>query len=279
MDKFFRKYFKNIVRGSPTVSLIVIIVLWLIGITGYTDKNTILCVVSVWTIYSLLSGFISEAPKNKIPVNPALKGCFNKGGTEAKLFRKANMLFEGDSVVDALNLFKDINTDKLTNREKAVLSYYIGRCYQLTGYPANAAIAYGDAIDGGYPDDLVYIFAARCESFNKNYEKSLEYYNTLLENKTAIDYVYTDIGMMYLKANDGAKALEAFEKSIELNVNSTFAEGGCALAYLLMGELEKSKDFYNRALLNGVDDEEGFKQYYDEVAEICGVKLIKKEEL
>ena len=54
-------------------------------------------------------------------------------------------------------------------------------------------------------------------------------------------------------------------------MNYSFALGGCSLACLQMKELEKSNEFFKEAVRCSMEDVNGFKVYYCNIAESVGL--------
>ncbi len=217
---------------------------------------------------------------------------FRRRGIVPTAFMAAVKELRQMNVGSALETFKELaETDesKITPSEKAVLSYYTGRCYQMMGYTTNAVNCYQQSIDDGFDEPSAYIFAGRCCTAAGDFDRGEKYYDTLLEKRESdpkyaanIDYIYTDKGMLYIKKGDGKTAMEMFSLSIEKRMNYAFALGGCAIALLLLGDTESSKDYYARAVANNVDDLTGFKEYYKEVAQsenitVTGIADEKKD--
>ena len=176
------------------------------------------------------------------------------------------------SLAEALEKFKEAEeTENLSDEQKGVLSYYIGRCYQLMGYPSNGAKYFRNAIGFGFDSDDTYLLAARCMVQNGSFDEAVENYNILLEKDCGFDFIYTDMGLAYLKKGDSERALEFFEKSIDEGKNYAFALGGCSLSYLQMKELEKSEEYYKKALTCNMNDVSGFKVFYCNIAESVGL--------
>ena len=200
-------------------------------------------------------------------------GRFGKG----KYSRAVNLLKEAVTELhlynfnDALNMFKDIETEEQDSGRLAVVYFYTGRCYQLMGYPANGVIYYKKAIENGLDTNDTYLLAARCLTQNGRFDEAVEYYNILLERDCYFDFIYTDMGIAYLKKGDGEKALENFEKSLDEGKNYAFALGGCSLACLLLKDLEKSTEYYKKALTCNMEDLNGFKTFYCNIAEAAGM--------
>ena len=196
--------------------------------------------------------------------------CF-KGSMAARL-REAVIDMDVMSLAEALEKYKEIESEKnLSEEQRAVLSYYIGRCYQLMGYPSNGAKYFRDAIELGYDSDDAYLLASRCLVQNGSFDEAVENYNKLLEKGCVFDFIYTDIGIAYLKKGDGEKALEFFERSVNEGKNYAFALGGCSLAHLQLKDLEKSEEYYKKALTCNMNDVYGFKVFYCNIAESVGL--------
>lgn len=171
----------------------------------------------------------------------------------------------------SLDKMEEIEEKQLTDNQKAVLSFYQGRCYQLMGYPANAVKHFENCLELGMRLNDVYLLAARCLAQNGRFDDAIEYYNVLIERESYFEFIYTDIGLAYLKKGDGEKALEYFRKSVDEGMNHSFALGGCSLACLQMKDLEKSNEYFREAVRCSMEDVNGFKVYYCNIAESVGL--------
>ncbi|MBP1559871.1 MAG: hypothetical protein J6C96_01320 [Oscillospiraceae bacterium] len=196
--------------------------------------------------------------------------CFGRDGYTKKL-KNAVVDMHVMDFNSALDAMKELEEEKLSERQRSVLYFYMGRCYQLMGYPTNGAKYFLDAIDLGLKLNDTYLLAARCCAQNGSFDKALELYGVLVERDCSFDFIYTDMGIAYLKMGDGEKALEYFNISLDEGRNYAFALGGCSLAYLQMKDLEKSREYYQKALLCNMDDVSGFKIFYCNIAEAVGL--------
>jgi tetratricopeptide (TPR) repeat protein len=196
---------------------------------------------------------------------------FDSAKRYCRTFRRSyRQLVEGD-VSDALNGFISVRESKIKKSEMAVVCYFLGRCYQHMGYPTNAANFFRESINNGIGMDEVYTLCGREMVACGNFTAAEEIYNELLATDSKSDYIYTDIGMLYIKANDSEKALEAFSTSIKKHMNYAFALGGCALAYLLKKDAKNANFFFGQAVVNNIDDVEGFIEYFVSIAETQGM--------
>jgi tetratricopeptide (TPR) repeat protein len=180
------------------------------------------------------------------------------------------MLNEGN-VNGALEGFTELKDTELKGRQRAVLLFYIGRCYQFMGYPTNAARYFLECVEAGIGVDEVYTLCGRELTACGDFSSAETIFNELINRNAHSEFVYTDMGMLYIKANEPDKALDTFSRSIKHHMNYAFALGGCALAYILKNDPTNAKFFYAQAILNNIDDADGFTDYYISVAETHGL--------
>lgn len=95
---------------------------------------------------------------------------------------------------------------------------------------------------------------------NKNFEKSLEYFNQVIKDLPNWAFPYNQIGLIYM-GTDNEKAIENFEKAITVSDNK-FAAAYYNLGYIYFSQKEndKAKQYYDMACKLG--PQEDFT-YYD----------------
>ncbi len=192
-------------------------------------------------------------------------------GRQAVLLREAVIDLHLNELNDSLDKLKELEEKELSDDCRSVVDFYMGRCYQLMGYPSNGSKYFNEAIELGLKLNDVYLLAARCLTQNGRFDEAIDYYNLLLERDCYFDFIHTDMGITYLKKGDGEKALEEFNISIDEGKNYSFALGGCSLAYLQLKDLEKSREYYQKALNCNMEDILGFKIFYCNIAESVGL--------
>ncbi len=192
---------------------------------------------------------------------------------KARLFSEGMECVRCGEIADSVEYFKDILELELTDRERAVVDFYLGNSYRLMGYDTNAINYFREAIELGVEDRTrtVDVLLARCYVETRSYDKAIEIYDNLMETNARFDFIYTDYGMCYLAKGDYDEALTWFEKSVIEHKNTVFALGGCSLALLGMKQLAASSEMYKKALISNLSDIEGFKQYYCKIAESVGL--------
>lgn len=222
----------------------------------------VLAVLLFW----LFNLFILENAGGDLADGILKKGQFSGLKPASVFFHRGLQAMEDRELAVAINYFKMSEENPMTDDEHAVLSNILGICYKLSGYPTNAALYFKKAIDLGLDTAEVYLDAARCFTAAGSFDEALSCYEHLSSLDPVPECVYNDIGMLWLKKGDGRRSLEYFSLSAEKHMNYSFALGGCSLAYLLMKDFEKSQSYYSLAVLNGVPDICGFKEYYAEIA-------------
>ena len=239
---------------------------------GREDKKYTASALSEFDV-KLINGYFAMKP---------VKGAVNSTREIPSSNRRANVRLNNlliEAVIDmhhfdfntSLDKMEEIAEKELTENQKAVLSFYQGRCYQMMGYPANAVRHFETCLELGMKLNDVYLLAARCLAQNGRFDDAIEYYSVLIERESYFEFIYTDIGLAYLKKGDGEKALEYFRKSADEGMNYAFALGGCSLACLQMKDLEKSSEYFREAVRCNMEDINGFKLFYCNIAESVGL--------
>ncbi|MCD7731249.1 MAG: tetratricopeptide repeat protein [Oscillospiraceae bacterium] len=275
MMLYFMKRFAELVRAILPLQIFYIFVCCIVCVYFETDVNTTAALILGGSVIFYLSagaGAFGDCRELRRRTADAkiIGDCFSGFSKKSRLFSSGFSSFKKNMLDDALEDFKKIEDMDISERERAVLCFYIGSCYRYMGYPTNAANYYSKSIDNNIDSDYVYILAARCCVSNGSYAKAMEIYNLLLGKDEYFEYVYTDMGMCALKSENPDKALEYFKLSIAEGKNYSFALGGCSLAYLMKKDIDKSKEFFSKALINNINDVDGFRQYYCSVAEANG---------
>lgn len=186
---------------------------------------------------------------------------------KSRLFRENVEYFFYKNYPRALEGFRSIDENyKLSVSEKAILYYYIARCYDLMGYYTNAYRYYDMSSKNGFNDDSITLLKARCLGYMGDIEQALEIYSGInQETNRYYIFVRTDIADMYLHNRQPEQALKWYLEAVEHRENYAAALGGCSLAYLMLGNQEESEKYYKYAIMQNINDMEGFKAFYKEV--------------
>ncbi|MBQ2823329.1 MAG: hypothetical protein IJF18_01980 [Oscillospiraceae bacterium] len=247
------------------------IVLWYYYELDIRYVISIAVLVTLIYITAAVSVAVNDSGNRKNTADENIIGGSFRGFSKKSIcFRDAVDELRSGEFNEALEDFKDIDDEELSDREKALICFYLGECYRFMGYSTNAGINYEKAIDGGLEDEFVYVLAARAFTTAGSYNHAMEFYGRLVEKGCMFEYLYTDMGMCCLKKQAPDEALEYFEKSVSMGKNYSFALGGKAIAYIMKKDVEKSREFYVKALLSNIVDIKGFLAYYRDVAEASG---------
>ncbi|MCL2054375.1 MAG: tetratricopeptide repeat protein [Oscillospiraceae bacterium] len=272
-------FLSNFIRNSKVttpISLFVSVLSAAAGLMGLCTREfslvLIIVIVLLPLVTNLILACIDASVSNFYPFDTLIIGnTFNSFSRTSWMFRKGVHALHLCDYNKALDFFNELENHNMADSWRAVLSYFHARCYQIMGYPTNAAKYFEKAIELNINCDDIYIMAGRCYTNTGCFHEAMEVYNSLLKRNTDIDYILTDMGLTCLKSGDAEKALEYFEKSIESGKNYAFALGGCSLVHLQRKNLDLSMEYFSRALTNNMDDIDGFKSYYCKIAEGAGL--------
>ena len=183
-----------------------------------------------------------------------------------KLFSDGMDAYAKERARTALEYFHAVREFELTDEEIGVLSFYMGRCYQMLRCPSNAIGYYETAREKGFSEPYAKLFEARSCAEGGDYTRSFELFNELLDNNPPDDFyfLYTDIGFLFIRQKRPDEAVEWFEKSIEKKQNYAFALSGMAIASLQKGDFAAAQDYHYKALVNHLDEPAAFRKYYEE---------------
>ncbi len=199
---------------------------------------------------------------------------------KSSLFEVGMEMFHQRYFGDALEVFAQIDGDDFskTPEEQGVLSFYKGRCYDFMDWNPNAVNCYENAEKFGFNIPELPIFLARCYAKTGNTTKALEMFTSLMDSDQKYsDHMRVEIGRMYIKLNDGKTALKWFNEAIDRRESYANALGGAAIAHTLLRHFDKGEEMYRMALLNNIDDPNGYTGYYKEIQAAVLLEAHNKE--
>lgn len=236
---------------------------------------------SLQAIATLMFALVDEK-SNYLGAYPQLvrlrEKIFRRRNKNSKLFWKGMVFYVEGYLKNAIDMFLEIDVEKLKKSDRCQLEFYKGRTYSALGFHMNAVKCFATAIEYGFLDGYIYIYIGKAKEACGDFDGAVETYEKLAQVLYYSDSAYINIGMAYIKKGDGEKALEAFKKSIDKKHNYATALGGMALAYLLLGDMDKSFEYYEKAIANNISDVNGYKEYYNNMKQIAETKLKKSEQ-
>ncbi|MBQ8921666.1 MAG: hypothetical protein IJ060_05850 [Oscillospiraceae bacterium] len=222
-------------------------------------------------LFSVLVLTYRELEHAAVRIDEALIGnTFGGFGKPDKLFCEGMNEYVRDHPRAALECFLAVQEYELTDKETGVLSFYIGRCYQLLDCASNAAGCYETAVRNGFPRHFAKLFQARSYSECGDYERSYEAFLDLLEHDPPPEFyfLYTDIGYLFIKQKKPEEAITWFQRSIDKRQNFAFALSGMAIANLQLGNFKEAREYRYQALINRLKDPRQFRNYYEETKQL-----------
>ena len=171
--------------------------------------------------------------------------------------------------LDEFRLLGSEYESRLTDSEKALVSFYTARCYDQLRYYPNALMCYERAAEQGFDNSILPFLLARCTGANGDTDEAIGLYKEVLgdEKSPFRNLVYNDIGRMYLDRNEPAEALGWYSKAIANRHSLAEAYGGAAIAQAMLGDITEGERLYREALLNHIKDPKGFTEYYRRIVD------------
>lgn len=272
MGKILKDFLESIIIGTfISVILFYVVSLILIAGTGeklITNMTAILLVINFLSVFGCILVKQSRMPHK---YDADLIG-YNFVGINKKcrIFKSSLEHLISGRLKEALSGFKSMEEaygEALPESEQAVLDFYLGRCYEEIGFMPNACLYYEKAQKMGLKHGILPFLYARCLWELGDTDESLRIYKSVMNDSNNIFriYVRTAVGRHYLKDNKAAKALEWYNKAIEIRENYGEALGGAAIARTMIHEFDKGEELYRMALLNGIDDSKEFTSFFKEI--------------
>ena len=283
--RFAKAFLTAFMRASALTFVVSVFVFIKFYYDGEVDESALLLAftvqASIQAVATLCFALIDNN-SNYFGKYPALvrmrEKMFRGYNKNSKLFWKGMVFYVEGYLQDALELFHQIDTEKLKTRDRSELEFYKGRTYDALGFPMNAVKCYETAVEYDYPDKHIYLRIGKAKERYGDFDGAVETYEKLAQVLYYSSSAYINVGMAYIKKGDGEKALEAFKKSIDSKYDYANALGGIAIAYLLLGDMDKSFEYYEMAIVNRISDINDYKSYYDEIKQVAIAKINKAEQ-
>lgn len=278
----FHEFMRSFQKTAPAVLLLGAVYVFG-GYTGGIDSERVLFCYALTVILAVVAAIIDTeiSPDRYARYYTSVIGKTFRGLDRASFqFRKGVRLLCERHYAAALDTLLGVEDYQLSDREKAVLFFFTGTCYRNMGYPTNSARYFVESLASGMCHPDAELGAARGYAAAGSVNEAKEFYDKLFEknyHKLYYPFLYTDLGMMYLKAELPDEAIGCFRQGIDENMDVHSAYGGIAAAYLVKKDVRTSLEYFRRVAVSNMADFEGFIVYYINIAkthgcydEVCG---------
>ena len=199
-----------------------------------------------------------------------LEDNFTDSSKKSVLFQEAHQNFLSGQINKAFAILRNIEINYAQNTtlsEKAVLYFYIARCYDMMNYYPNADKYYTKAEENGFKNDILSLLKARICGNMGDTQEALEKYEKIYAdvNNPVRVFVNVDLGRMFLKSDDSETALKYFNKAISNRECYADALAGASIANLFLGNMTEAYRLRKLAIANNLKDSVNFLHYFDSV--------------
>ncbi len=282
-SRFLSKFTGSAMLGSlVTVIVFYLIILFLI-VKGSHEALIIGAIFLICNLGCIGGVCIYNIKKGFHPYDSELIGdSFIGVSKKCRDFNECLEALFGHMPNRALNGFKAMEEeygDTMSADEKAVVYFYIARCYDLLKFYPNAYRYYKLSAESGFTNGVLKFLTARCVGSLGDTEAALTLYDEVISDRTNqfVPFVRTDIGKMYINLNDGKNAYRWYSEAVNRHENYAEALGGAAVALLLLHRFVEAEEMYNMAVLNRIKDIENFKKFYHDIYSMEQSKTVSAE--
>ena len=173
----------------------------------------------------------------------------NKSGFESpySIIIKGLIARSGGRLSESLSLFKDCHAIYRYSNDTSYILKEIGKTFYLLGKMSDSADIYNNVLHKNKDDWDCYYHIGLIFLNKKKYEKAEEYINMAL-NLNPCKEVLIASGKIYLKKGNKDQAIQRFEDALKLSPDDNNLMSTLGSLYLKAKDYEKAVDYFNKVL-------------------------------
>lgn len=173
----------------------------------------------------------------------------NKSGFESpySIIIKGLIARSGGRLSESLSLFKDCHAIYRYSNDTSYILKEIGKTFYLLGKMSDSADIYNNVLHKNKDDWDCYYHIGLIFLNKKKYEKAEEYINMAL-NLNPCKEVLIASGKIYLKKGNKDQAIQRFEDALKLSPDDNNLMSTLGSLYLKAKDYEKAIDYFNKVL-------------------------------
>ena len=173
----------------------------------------------------------------------------NKSGFESpySIIIKGLIARSGGRLSESLSLFKDCHAIYRYSNDTSYILKEVGKTFYLLGKMSDSADIYNNVLHKNKDDWDCYYHIGLIFLNKKKYEKAEEYINMAL-NLNPCKEVLIASGKIYLKKGNKDQAIQRFEDALKLSPDDNNLMSTLGSLYLKAKDYEKAIDYFNKVL-------------------------------
>ena len=173
----------------------------------------------------------------------------NKSGFESpySIIIKGLIARSGGRLSESLSLFKDCHAIYRYSNDTSYILKEVGKTFYLLGKMSDSADIYNNVLHKNKDDWDCYYHIGLIFLNKKKYEKAEEYINMAL-NLNPCKEVLIASGKIYLKKGNKDQAIQRFEDALKLSPDDNNLMSTLGSLYLKAKDYEKAVDYFNKVL-------------------------------
>lgn len=248
-----------VLRVIAGLVIVAAVALYVYGIAVNGDAPTDNLLRSVIIALSGVSALMKTFPKRK-PLNAyasaygkELGSAFAEDTKKRERLLEAVRLFDEDKYTAALKVLAELKLDARTRDEHYAVGLFTALCQTDMGLHDAAIATYAETAQKGAVSSQLYSNMGAQYAAMENVEKAMEAYNKAIELDPENPMPYNNVANMAV--TDGAYdvAIRAGKCALQLKPNLYQAASAVAMAYAALGDKAEMKKYFDMAVQAGQD--------------------------
>lgn len=168
---------------------------------------------------------------------------------------RATALYNENNFDAAIKLLSGLESKCNTSDDYCAVLFFLALCYSDSGMTDEGILEYEKLLKYNEKNSTAW---SNLGILYKNTGRSADadrcYRNAVLHDPNDA-YAWNNIAQSYVSAGKWKKAIGPAERALSIKANLYQADSALALAYCALGDREKSKIHYDRAVMNGSDSQ------------------------
>lgn len=175
------------------------------------------------------------------------------------LLLKALSFYNADKYKKAISSLKKLYQKCESNSEMAIVSFFLGLCYDDLNQLALARESYESALRKDSTLDVAYNNLGLIYRKSGDFKAAVQLYEKAIAANRKNAFAYNNLATVYIDMLEADKAIEYALKALELKANMYQAMNTLALAYSMKNEDAMAEDYYQKSVVNGSPNPEALR--------------------
>ena len=155
----------------------------------------------------------------------------------------------------AISILESLRKACNTKADHDAVMLFLALCYTDAGGIDDAIVTYEEMLKFSPDNSTAWSNLGLLYRQNGKNERAIECIENALKNDQENAFAWNNLAQAYVSASMWQKAIAPAMRALEINANMYQAESALVIAYYSLGEKEKCKQYFDRAVLHGANAE------------------------